>query len=29
MDSKPDFDPVAAGKAAGGGPQTPTQGGHA
>jgi HAE1 family hydrophobic/amphiphilic exporter-1 len=29
MDSKADFDPVAAGKAAGGGPQTPTQGGHA
>jgi HAE1 family hydrophobic/amphiphilic exporter-1 len=29
MDSKPDFDPVAAGKAAGGGPQTPTHGGHA
>jgi HAE1 family hydrophobic/amphiphilic exporter-1 len=29
MDSKADFDPVAAGKAAGGGPQTPTRGGHA
>ena len=29
MDSKADFDPVAAGKAAGGGPRTPTQGGHA
>jgi HAE1 family hydrophobic/amphiphilic exporter-1 len=29
MDSKADFDPVAAGKAAGGGPKTPTQGGHA
>ncbi|ADW67281.1 efflux RND transporter permease subunit [Granulicella tundricola] len=31
MDSKADFDPVAAGKAAGGGPQhsTPTPGGHA
>jgi len=29
MDSKADFDPVAAGKAAGGGPTTPTQGGHA
>jgi len=29
MDSKADFDPVAAGKAAGGGPKPPTQGGHA
>jgi HAE1 family hydrophobic/amphiphilic exporter-1 len=29
MDSKPHFDPVAAGKAAGGGPKFPTQGGHA
>jgi hydrophobic/amphiphilic exporter-1 (mainly G- bacteria), HAE1 family len=29
MDSKHDFDPVAAGKAAGGGPETPTKGGHA
>ncbi len=29
MDSKADFDPVASGKAAGGGPKTPTQGGHA
>ena len=29
MDSKSDFDPVAAGKAAGGGPQKSTQGGHA
>jgi len=28
MDSKADFDPVAAGRAAGGGPQNPTQGGH-
>jgi HAE1 family hydrophobic/amphiphilic exporter-1 len=29
MDSKHDFDPVAAGVAAGGGPRTPKQGGHA
>jgi hydrophobic/amphiphilic exporter-1 (mainly G- bacteria), HAE1 family len=29
MDSKPDFDPVAAGKAAGVGPQTVPPGGHA
>lgn len=29
MDSKADFDPVAAGKAAGGGPRVPSRGGHA
>jgi len=29
MDSKPNIDPVALGKAAGGGPSTPSQGGQA